>query len=564
MKKKNLTFFVLVVLVFALVTLPILGGCDKEKVYVLKVYNAQDYIEHNKESSVLRDFEVYCKEKLGKKVRVQYDTFDTLERAYTIINKRKADYDVFCPSDYIIEKMEKNGLLRELDLNKIPNIQNVAPYLLGRSFDPENKYSVPYMWGTVGILYNADKIAEEDLINNSWDLLWNEKYKNKILMKDSIRDSVFIATIYAHKDELLAFKDSPDFTFDEYRNKINQLVNHSTDDVLLEVEKVLRNQYNILYAYEVDSGKDAIINGEAYINLAWSGDAVYAIEEATKNGINLDYYVPSEGSNIWFDNWVIPKYSKEENLDLAHEFINFMCDPEIAFRNSYEVGYTTAVMSEEILDNMMAEDDDNSIEEQDITYLFMDKNDKISPKWQEFIDNLLANDIDISAIKIHEVYLPSTATAEVCVEMTDFGDRQDAMVKMWTRVKALPLGVEVKIFSVCLAIALVALIAYSIYKKVEKKKLLAVKIEQIGENTNNVKPHKFEFLNNFATKTKEFAGKIKQSCKGKKKTNQTDETTLSSNSISENNCDNAESEKSNSNTSVDTTENSENTKTEID
>ena len=150
--------------------LPILSGCNN-KVIVLKVYNAKDYIEDGKESSVLRDFEEYYKQKTGQKVRIQYDTFDTLERAYTIINKREADYDVMCPSDYIIEKMKKQDLLIEINKDKIPNLKNIPPYLLDRNFDRGNEYSVPYMWGTVGIMYNADKVSEEDL--NNWNLLWN-------------------------------------------------------------------------------------------------------------------------------------------------------------------------------------------------------------------------------------------------------------------------------------------------------------------------------------------------------------------------------------------------------
>lgn len=341
MKKKRITFLALLILTFSLFLVPILSGCNN-KVRVLKVYNAQDYIQDGKDESVLKDFEDYYYEKTGEKIRIQYDTFDTLERGYTIINNRKADYDVMCPSDYIIEKMKKNNLLNELNLDKIPNIQNIPPYLLDRKFDPDNKYSVPYMWGTVGIMYNTEKVSEEDL--NGWGLLWNNKYKNKILMKDSIRDSVFIATIYTYREELETLAKTA--TAEQYRARVDELVNNISAESMAKVEKELRDQYNILYAYEVDSGKDSMINGEAYINLAWSGDAVWAIEEAQaenkKNKVYLDYYIPEEGSNIWFDNWVIPKYAK--NVDIAHEFINFMCDPEIALRNMDETGYTTAVL----------------------------------------------------------------------------------------------------------------------------------------------------------------------------------------------------------------------------
>ncbi len=496
MKNKKLTILILIALILSLMLLPILSGCNN-KVIVLKVYNAQDYIEDGKESSVLRDFEEYYKQKTGQKVRIQYDTFDTLERAYTIINKREADYDVMCPSDYIIEKMKKQDLLIEINKDKIPNLKNIPPYLLDRNFDRGNQYSVPYMWGTVGIMYNADKVSEEDL--NNWNLLWNEKYKNKILMKDSIRDSVFIATIYAYRKELEEFAKTA--TPEEYRDKISDLTNNITEDKIAKVEKELRKQYDILYAYEVDSGKDSMINGEAYVNLAWSGDAVWAIEEALENKINLDYYIPEEGSNIWFDNWVIPKYAK--NVDIAHEFINFMCEPDISLRNMDETGYTTAVISPEIIDYMS----DDTVDANDFTYLFEDKAGKISEENLKLIQQY-KNDygIDFTSLQIPEITMPSTNIADRLVEMTDFGEKQDIVVKMWTRVKALPLGLEVKIFSVCLLIAIIAIIAYSIYKKVEKKKLVAGKIEQLDNGTQTPTNNTFK---TYSLKAKEYVVKIK-------------------------------------------------------
>ncbi len=465
MRKKKLLPLILLILLMAAILIPVLSGCNNNTI-VLKVYNAQDYIDE----SVLGEFEEYCLKEKNLKVKIQYDTFDTLERAYTIINNRKADYDVMCPSDYIIEKMKKNDLLTPLNKERVPNIENIPPFLRDRNFDPNNEYSVPYMWGTVGILYNADKVDPKDV--KGWDLLWNKKYNNKILMKDSIRDSVFIATIYAYREELAKIKE-PEL----YRKTLDELVNNITDEKLKTVEKELREQYNILYAYEVDSGKDAMTNGEAYVNLAWSGDAVWAIEEAANNKINLDFYIPEEGSNIWFDNWVIPKYSK--NVDLAHEFINFVCDPEIALRNMDETGYTTAVMSPDIIDYMS----DEEIEAQDYTYLLEDKDGNIN----ESFANKFGGVEFFSNLRIPEVTLPSKEKADYCVEMTDFGEKQDSVVKMWTRVKALPLGVEVIIFSICLLIAIVGIIAYSIYKRIEKRKLVEGKIEQINKDTNNNK-----------------------------------------------------------------------------
>ncbi len=540
MKKKRITFLALLILTFSLFLVPILSGCNN-KVRVLKVYNAQDYIQDGKDESVLKDFEDYYYEKTGEKIRIQYDTFDTLERGYTIINNRKADYDVMCPSDYIIEKMKKNNLLNELNLDKIPNIQNIPPYLLDRKFDPDNKYSVPYMWGTVGIMYNTEKVSEEDL--NGWGLLWNNKYKNKILMKDSIRDSVFIATIYTYREELETLAKTA--TAEQYRAKVDELVNNISAESMAKVEKELRDQYNILYAYEVDSGKDSMINGEAYINLAWSGDAVWAIEEAQaenkKNKVYLDYYIPEEGSNIWFDNWVIPKYAK--NVDIAHEFINFMCDPEIALRNMDETGYTTAVLSADIIDYMI----DEEAEANDFTYLFEGADGKTNDALRKSLEEA---GIDLTSLQIHEISMPSADKAERLVEMTDFGEKQDIVVKMWTRVKALPLGIEVIIFSICLVIAIVGMIAYSIYKKVENKKLVAGKMEEIGENSNST--NNFSILSNCQSKIKDYYTKLhlKMKSKNKEKTEsnneapdiQTDNNQMNSTDINAENCNLANEE----------------------
>lgn len=531
MKKKSV-ILIMLVLLLALTIIPVLSGCNSNKVIVLKVYNAQDYIQEGEDEGdedVLKDFEVYYEELTGQKVRVQYDTFDTLERAYTIINKRKADYDVFCPSDYIIEKMKKADLLTPLNLNKIPNIENIPPYLLDRDFDRNNEYSVPYMWGTLGILYNADQISEEDI--KGWDLLWNAKYKNDILMKDSIRDSVFIATIYAYREELAEFNKTA--TPEKYREKLNDLVNNITPEKLATVEKELREQYNILYAYEVDSGKDSMINGEALINLAWSGDAVWAIEEAANNGINLDYYIPEEGSNVWFDNWVIPKYAK--NVDIAHEFINFICRPDIAVRNMDYIGYTTAVLSQESIEYMTDLDDETlaTLDENDYTYLFENRDGVLNDSW---LQKATEWGIDFTALKIPEVVLPSKDKTENCVEMTDFGEKQDMVVKMWTRVKALPLGLEVKIFSICLAIAIVGIIAYSIYKKVEKKKLVAGKIEQLDNGNNTTQNNIFK---TYIQKTKDFAEKVKSKIANLKKAN-TKTKDIDKENISETDSDNTQ------------------------
>ncbi|MBQ3090831.1 MAG: extracellular solute-binding protein [Oscillospiraceae bacterium] len=297
-----------VLAVTALILLIVPGGEEKEE-EVVYVYNCGEYIDE----AVIDIFE----EETG--IRVVYDTFETLEAMYPIIEQGQAVYDVVCPSDYMIQKMIANDLLTPIDFSNVPNLEYIGQdYLQAcRSFDPNNEYAVPYTWGTVGILYNT-KLMDE--VPNSWSILWDERYDNEILMQKSVRDAFAVA---------LAYQGSS--------------INATDPEEILAARDLLMAQKPLVQAYVVDQVRDKMIGGEAAMGVIYSGEYLYCHDENP----DLAYVVPDEGSCVWFDCWVIPKNA--ENKENAEAWINFLCRPDIAMMNFEYITYAspnTAVIAE--------------------------------------------------------------------------------------------------------------------------------------------------------------------------------------------------------------------------
>ena len=242
--------------------------------------------------------------------RIIYETYDSNESMYVKVKQGSNSYDVIFPSDYMIEKMIKEDMLHEINKENIPNIANIQPYLLNREFDPGNKYSVPYFWGTFGILYNTEMVEGPV---ESWSVLWDEKYSKQILMYDSQRDSLGLALKY-----------------------LGYSMNSRDPKELKEAEELLIKQRPLVLAYYTDQIMEMMMGEEAAIGVVYSGDAVFAMYENDK----LAYAVPKEGSNVWFDSTAIPKTAK--NKELAEQYINFLCRDEISRMNTEEVMYSTA------------------------------------------------------------------------------------------------------------------------------------------------------------------------------------------------------------------------------
>lgn len=288
------------ILVSSLVTLV---GCgdpqqlkEEKKLYV---YNWGDYIGED----IITDFE----KEYG--AEVVYDQYATNEDMYVKIKQGGTKYDIAIPSEYMIEKMIKEDMLEPIDLARISNFGKINDRFKNLASDPGNKYSVPYMWGTMGIVYNSSMIDEEI---DSWDALWDEKYAKQILMIDSQRESLAVAL------------------------KKSGYSMNSIDPAEVEAAKqALLEQKPLVLAYVGDNYKDMMIGGEAAMAVAWSGDAVFMAEENE----DLIYVVPEEGSNVWFDSMIIPKGAR--NVELAHQFIDFMTRPDIGQRNVEYIGYST-------------------------------------------------------------------------------------------------------------------------------------------------------------------------------------------------------------------------------
>ncbi len=267
----------------------------------LVVYNWGEYIDPD----VLTMFE----EETG--INVVYEEFETNEILYPKVSSGAIAYDVVCPSDYMIQRMIENDLLSELNFDNIPNIKNIGSQYMEQSkqFDPENKYSVPYCWGTVGILYNKTMVDEPV---DSWSILWNPKYKDNILMQDSVRDA-FGATL----------------------KYLGYSLNSTDLDELTAAKNLLIEQKPLVQAYVIDQVRDKMIGNEAALGVIYSGEAIYT----QKENPNLEYVIPKEGSNIWIDSWVIPKNA--ERKENAEKFINFLCRPDIALMNFEYITYST-------------------------------------------------------------------------------------------------------------------------------------------------------------------------------------------------------------------------------
>ena len=289
-----------IALVLAILLVGTLFGCAaKEDSNTLYVLNWGDYIDE----ALLTQFE----EETGK--QVNYTTMATNEEMMEKLEEADCSYDVSFPSDYIIERLIQKDLLHELNKDNIPNLQYIDERFLDLDFDPENKYSVPYMWGTVGILYNTTMVQEPV---TSWDILWDETYADQILMYDSIRDTIGVALM-----------------------KLGYSINTRNEADIQAAEEALIAQKPIVQAYLGDPIKDRLISGGAAMGIVYSGDAMWCMYENP----DLAYAVPETGSNLWFDNIIIPKTS--DNTEAAEAFINFLCDPEVAAQNAEYIGYST-------------------------------------------------------------------------------------------------------------------------------------------------------------------------------------------------------------------------------
>lgn len=390
---------------FFVATVVALTATAADRAHTLKVYNWADYIDMQ---NVLDKFPEWYLEQTGEEVQVSYQTFDINESMLTQIEIGKEDYDVVCPSEYIVERMLRNGLLQKInkDFGDTPDYTKlVAPFVVDKfqQMAPKGSdiqvsdYAVGYMGGTTGWLYNPQLVSAEEL--QSWGAILDPKFEGKIFMKDAFRDVYSVIVLYAYRDEIASGELNKD-----------EVVANITPERVARVEEILTAAKNNIAGWEVDFGKEEMTKGKTWMNLSWSGDAQWAIQEAAEIGLKLDYIVPQEGSNVWYDGWVIPKYAV--NTKAAAYFIDFMCRPDNAILNMEEIGYVSVIASPEILE--WAQDEEAYPEALDASYFFGEGSE---------------------AVHVNPVQYPDKTVIERCALMHDCGEQTEQMLDMWNRVK---------------------------------------------------------------------------------------------------------------------------------
>ena len=332
-------------------------GSEDNKLYV---YNWGEYIDE----SVIDEFE----KETG--IEVVYDMYETNEEMFPVIEAGGIAYDAVCPSDFMIQKMREHDLLAEINFDNVPNLDQIDPtYLeMAKSFDPENKYSVPYTWGTVGILYNTKRLEELGMdVPTKWSDLWDERLDGEILMQDSVRDAFMVAL-----------------------KKDGYSMNSDNEDELQQAKQDLIDQKPLVQAYVIDQVRDKMIGGEAAIGVIYSGEMLYIQNEVKELGLdyNLNYVLPEEGTYIFIDCWVVPKNAKHK--ENAEKWINFLCRPDIAKKNFEYITYATPnkaafeILDPEYQENKSVFPDTDELENSEVySYLGTEADDLYNALWKE-------------------------------------------------------------------------------------------------------------------------------------------------------------------------------------
>lgn len=406
MKKTLVSILAVMIMVMAFMT-----GCDActPREQTLKIYNWGEYMDE----TVVDQFEEYYYETYGVKINVVYREFGENEEMLTSVEAGD-DWDLVCPSDYMIDRMITNDLAMPLEAKTVELMnEKVGESLLEMTStydggEDGNYYSVPYIWGTFGIMFNTNKgINQEDV--TSWSALFDGSLGKTVSMKDSVRDSYAVAILYAYKEDLDRLSSNgTDYENEEYREFLEDLFTEFSEERMAKAEEVLKAQKNNVYYYEGDNGKmDMADNKGPSLGLYWSCDAGFSMNEdeyGQEGNKDLGYYVPDEGSNVWIDGWVIP--TTAVNPGLANEFIRFTLKDDIAELNSEYAGASSANYEvEQALYEAYAEDDEF-----------------FAGTFEGFKEMYL------------EMRFPSDELLSRCAVMGDFGDMYDKMNEMFENV----------------------------------------------------------------------------------------------------------------------------------
>ncbi len=417
-----------------------------DEVVTLRIANCEEYIDEGGwdadetielsdgekirgVDSLVSDFEKWYQEKYGKKVRVLYSTYGTNEDLYNQMTLGNT-FDLVCPSDYMIMKLMREKKLEPLsadfyDTKSIYNYyaKGVSPYILKRMKAlteggvPITDYAAGYMWGTMGTVYNPKKVDETD--TKTFEFYLNHKYYKRITIKDSIRDTYFAGLAIVKESQLN--KPGAD---------ISKLLNDTSQNTVDKVEDVITDMRENAYSMETDSAKQDLVTRKADASLQWSGDAVYSMDQGDEAGLSLCYSVPEEGSNLWFDGWVMMKNGingDSTKKQAAEAFINFISRPDSVIRNMYYIGYTSAITGgdddriEEYLNYTYGSDSEDAVD-YDLSYLFGKK-------------CVIKTDAEQLKRQLFAQY-PTEDVLKRCAVMECFSDKANRRIsQMWTNVR---------------------------------------------------------------------------------------------------------------------------------
>ena len=373
---------------------------------ILKVCNWDEYIGEG----VIEKFEKWYKEVTGNSIKVEYITYDYPEDCFNQILNGEIDADVFCPPEYLVERMMKHNILHPIDTSfvkeGIPNwmkgtshfIDSLLQHIGETQGVNAHDYTVGYLWGNTGVLINTKYVKPEEV--SSWGFLLNSKFRNKVIMKDSFSDLYNLLINYAFYEEIKLGATSR-----------NLLATYLTNRNIAIVEDLLERARPQMKSFAVDEDKRIMLDGSNWMSVTWNGDAKWAIDEAPK-GLNLQYIIPQEGSDCWMDCWVIPTSAK--NTEAARYWINFMCRPDIALLCMEETGYSSAIGTSEILEAIT---DKNLKETIDLSYFF-------GP--------------EATAVHVDSVMYPDIKSIQRCSFLRDSGDRQEVIREIWEKIKNKP------------------------------------------------------------------------------------------------------------------------------
>lgn len=443
-----------------------LAGCGPAADVTLRVYNWGGYI-YEKDGDIPGDqdlvdqFEDWYEETYGVSVNVIYSTYGTNEEMYTNVVQLKRNYDIFAPSDYMIQRLMKEGWLTKFDTNQdgtrkyltnydayvSPYLQNIYEDLSVPNKGTVAEYAAGYMWGTVGLVYNPTAVDVEDM--TSWQALYDPVYKDRATIKDSVREVLMTAIMDVYKADFdtarTIYEANPNLVSAEaYNDYITTKINSIDDAVLAAVEPSLEDLYDNARGLETDNAKNDIVTGQIDLFMAWSGDATFAMDTADdEDGVALEYVIPDEGSNIWFDGFVMHKDIAKDDAGLpedeqvkvvAQRFIDYVSQPEIAIQNMGYIGYTSFVAGDDVLQSVIELNDayNEGVDAADLVSL------DLGYFFEGTTETLTAQDMIIQVQPNRQIMtqypLPQTIIRTAL--FSDFGTYNATIAEMWERVKS--------------------------------------------------------------------------------------------------------------------------------